>query len=238
MGTVSMETAVAQSLNTVAARVADEVGRDNVARTARRLGIKSKIQLEPSMALGAVEVSPLEMAQAYVPFSNGGMYASPYGIERIRARSGQVLYEHKLQAVEERALVVNNPARSHMNRMMRAVVRSGTGRRAAVPGYDIAGKTGTTSGYKDAWFVGFTGGFTTAVWVGKDNNKPMKKVTGGGAPAEIWRSFMTSALPRLAVRPIPEGPAALPMPGDPIGDLLHAANDLFEDPSLLEDAAV
>src|SRR3712207_6829650 len=103
MGTVSMETAVAQSLNTVAARVADEVGRDNVARTARRLGIKSKIQLEPSMALGAVEVSPLEMAQAYVPFSNGGMYAQPYGIERIRSRSGQVLYEHRVQSPEQRA---------------------------------------------------------------------------------------------------------------------------------------
>ena len=189
------------------------------------------------MALGAVEVSPLEMAQAYVPFSNGGLFANPYGIERIRSRSGQVLYEHRAETVEQRALVVNNPALSNMNRMMRAVVRSGTGTRAGVPGYDIAGKTGTTSDYKDAWFVGFTGGFTTAVWVGKDNNKPMKKVTGGGAPAEIWRSFMTSALPRLQVRPIPEGPMALPSPmQDAIGDLLQASNEFFEDPSLVEEA--
>src|SRR3712207_4028636 len=95
MGTVSMETAVAQSVNTVAAQIADEVGRDNVARTARRLGIRSPIQTGPSMALGAVEVSPLEMAQAYAPFSNGGVYAAPYGIERIRTRGGEVLYERK-----------------------------------------------------------------------------------------------------------------------------------------------
>ena len=227
LGQITLETAVAQSVNTVAARMADEVGRDNVARVARRLGIRSPIQTGPSMALGAVEVSPLEMAQAYAPFSNGGLYASPYGIERIRTRAGQVLYERRPEA---RSIVVNNPALSHMNRMMRRVVSGGTGTRAALPGYDLAGKTGTTSDYKDAWFVGYTGGFTTAVWVGKDDNRPMKKITGGSAPAEIWHDFMAAALPRLAVRPIPEGPQALPSPmfEDPIGDLLETANEFFE----------
>jgi penicillin-binding protein 1A len=126
--------------------------------------------------------------------------------------------------------VLSNPALSYTNRMLRAVVQRGTGTRAAVPGYDLAGKTGTTSDYKDAWFVGYTGGFTTAVWVGKDNNKPMGRVTGGSAPADIWRTFMTAALPRLAVRPIPEGPQALPTPmyEDPIGQLLETANEIFE----------
>jgi penicillin-binding protein 1A len=227
LGDISMETAVAQSVNTVAAKVADEVGRDNVARVARRMGIKSEIQTGPSMALGAVEVSPLEMAQAYAPLSNGGLYAAPYGIERIRTRGGEILYERRN---EGRAPVLSNPALSHMNRMLRAVVLRGTGTRAAVPGYDLAGKTGTTSDYKDAWFVGYTGGFTTAVWVGRDNNKPMKRVTGGSAPADIWRSFMTAALPRLAVRPIPEGPMAMPVPvyEDSIGQLLETANEFFE----------
>jgi penicillin-binding protein 1A len=114
-----------------------------------------------------------------------------------------------------------------MNRMLRRVVSSGTGTRANVEGYDLAGKTGTTSDYRDAWFVGYTGGFTAAVWVGKDDNKPMGKVTGGSAPAQIWRDFMGKALPRLQVKAIPDGPADLPFINDPIGDLL-AAGDLGE----------
>jgi penicillin-binding protein 1A len=111
--------------------------------------------------------------------------------------------------------------------MMREVLVSGTGTRAKIGGYDLAGKTGTTSDYRDAWFVGFTGGFTTAVWVGRDDNSPMKKVTGGGAPAEIWRDFMAAALPRLNVKPIP-GDAQVAV--DPIGDLLNGTTPEIETP--------
>jgi penicillin-binding protein 1A len=161
------------------------------------------------MALGAVEVSPLEMAQAYAPFANGGVYAKGYGIERIRTATGRVLYDRGVDR-GPRLGVISQPALSYMVSMMRGVVTSGTGTRANVAGYDLAGKTGTTSDYKDAWFVGYTGGFVTAVWVGKDDNKPMRRVTGGGAPAGIWRDYMTAALPRLKVQPIPGGelPAA------------------------------
>ena len=221
LGSMTLQTALAQSINTVAARLANEVGTGNVASTARRLGINSKIQLDPSMALGAVEVSPLEMSQAYAPFSNGGFLAKGYGIERIRTASGKVLYDHSVEKVS-RPAVIGSPALQYMNQMMRQVVSSGTGTRAKVPGYDIAGKTGTTSDYRDAWFVGYTGGFVTAVWTGKDDNTPMKRVTGGGAPAEIWRNFMTASLPRLKATQIPGGVIEPPpmLTEDPIGDLI------------------
>ncbi|OYW24670.1 MAG: hypothetical protein B7Z44_20210 [Caulobacter sp. 12-67-6] len=223
LGPISMQKAVEESINTVAARVADEVGRDNVARTAHRLGIQSRIGLDPSMALGAVEVSPLELAQAYAPFSNGGQLATAYGIERIRTPDGRVLYEHH---ADQRTAVIGNPPLTYMNQMLRQVVTSGTGTRARIPGYDLAGKSGTTSDYRDAWFVGYTGGFVTAVWVGKDDNSPMRRVTGGTVPAEVWRAFMVQALPRLQVRAIPNGPAAAPGAfSDPIGDLLTRAGD-------------
>ncbi len=104
--------------------------------------------------------------------------------------------------------------------MLRQVVASGTGAKAKIAGYDLAGKTGTTSDYRDAWFVGFTGGFVTAVWVGRDDNTPMKRVTGGGAPAEIWRGFMAPILPHIQAQAIPGG-APLPPP-DMIGNLIDS----------------
>ena len=226
LGEITIATALAQSVNTVAARLANEVGTSNVAATARRLGITSPIQLDPSMALGAVEVSPLEMAQAYAPFANGGVFAKGYGIERIRTATGRVLYDRGVDRAP-RAQVINQPALAYMVTMMRGVVAHGTGTRANVPGYDLAGKTGTTSDYRDAWFVGYTGGFVTAVWVGKDDNKPMKRVTGGNAPAGIWRDYMTAALPRLKVQPIPGG--VLPQTDEqgPIEQILEGVGNLF-----------
>ncbi len=235
LGPITLETALAQSVNTVAARLADEIGRDNVARVAHRLGILSEINLDPSMALGAVEVSPLEMAQAYAPFSNGGLQASAYGIERIRSADGRVLYQHK---ADNRASVIGNPPLSYMNRMLRQVVVSGTGGRARLPGYDVAGKTGTTSDYKDAWFVGYTGDFVTAVWVGKDDNTAMRRVTGGASPADLWHSFVANALSRVKVTAIPPGPNAPEGAySDPINDLLNGTAPATGPPSAKPDPA-
>ena len=232
LGPINLQTALAQSINTVAARLANEVGTQNVARTARRLGITSPIQTEPSMALGAVEVSPLEMAQAYAAFANGGYAVKAYGIERIRTASGRVLYDHSV-AKPDRPKVIEAQPLDYMNQMMRQVLIVGSGVGARISGYDLAGKTGTTSDYRDAWFVGYTGGFVTAVWVGKDNNTPMKAVTGGSFPAREWRAFMLSALPRLKVTTIPGGgpvPVA-PATSDAIGDLLMAPSNNPELPA-------
>jgi penicillin-binding protein 1A len=226
LGPINLQTALQESVNTVAARLANEVGTSNVAAAARRLGITSNIQLDPSMALGAVEVSPLEMAQAYAPFANGGFLARGYGIERIRTATGRVLYDHSVDRPPRQA-VIGQPALAYMNQMMRTVITQGTGTRANVSGYDVAGKTGTTSDYRDAWFVGYTGGFVTAVWVGKDDNRPMRRVTGGGAPAGVWKDFMTAALPRLKVQPIPGSIAPAPAGPDPIGDVIDGITDFF-----------
>jgi penicillin-binding protein 1A len=224
LGPITLQTALAESINTVAARLANELGVQNVANTAHRLGISSHIDLVPSMALGAVGVSPMEMAQAYAPFSNGGVTVHPFGISRIRTATGKVLYDHNVDAPKQTA-VIGSPALQYMNQMMRQVLVSGTGTRARVPGYDLAGKTGTTSDYRDAWFVGYTGGFVAAVWTGRDDNTSMKRVTGGGVPAAMWRAFMAQALPRLQVGPIPGG-AAPPAPeqaADSITSLLAGA---------------
>ncbi len=208
LGLIDLQYALAESVNTVAARLADDIGRDNVANTAHRLGVQSKINTDPAMALGTSEVTPLEMAQAYIPFSNGGIKAPVYGLVRIRTTTGKVIYQHH---DDTRVRVINNPPLQEMNFMLRQVLTRGTATGASIPGYDLAGKTGTTSDFRDAWFDGYTGGFVTVVWVGRDDNTEMNRVTGGQTPAAIWKTFMTSALKRIQVSPIPEGPAGAPL---------------------------
>ncbi|HEY2749830.1 PBP1A family penicillin-binding protein [Phenylobacterium sp.] len=211
MGQVTLEQALAHSINTVAARLADQVGRDNVAATAHRLGISSTLNTDPAMALGTNLVTPLEMAQAYGAFGNGGYRVAAYGIERIRTSGGQLLFQHRASSPVQ---AIQNPPLGEMQQMMRTVMKIGTGTHAMVPGYDLAGKTGTTSDYKDAWFCGYTGGLSTVVWVGRDNNTSMRGITGAMAPSEIWRGYMAQALKRLPNGPIPPGPPA-PLPVAP-----------------------
>ena len=211
LGQITLEQAVAQSVNTVAVRTADEVGRANVAATARRLGIASPVNTDPAMALGTTLVSPLELTQAYAAFSNGGVRVQAYGVERIRS-GGQVIYQKR---ASQPVQAIANPALSELNRMLRTVVSAGTGGRAAVPGYDLAGKTGTTSDYKDAWFCGYTGGFASCAWMGRDDARPMVRISGATAPAQMWRSFMSTALRRAPTQAIPPGPPP-PAPAPPV----------------------
>ncbi len=207
LGQITLATGLAKSVNTVAARLADDIGRPQVAQTAHRLGIVSAVNTDPAMALGTTLVTPLEMAQAYDAFANGGDRIQAYGVERIRAASGAVVYQHRAASPIP---AINNPPLEEMHQMMRGVLAFGTGTKAAVPGYDLAGKTGTTSDFKDAWFCGYTGNLTAVVWLGRDDGSAMRGITGGSAPAETWRSFMTVALRRLPVSAIPVGRAAPP----------------------------
>ena len=159
-----------------------------------------------------------------------------YGIERIRTTSGRVLYDHALDKTAKPKVIQGQPL-DYMNQMLRQVLLVGSGVGARVPGYDLAGKTGTTTDYRDAWFVGYTGGFTASVWVGKDNNTPMKAVTGGSFPARLWRTFMAGALPKLKVSTIPGGPPPPEPPSsDVIGALLGAPSSNPELPATAQPA--
>jgi penicillin-binding protein 1A len=133
----------------------------------------------------------LELVSAYAPFANGGLAATPYAVERVRtAHEGKPLYTRTKTAPSR---VVDTRYVAMMNAMMRETVTSGTARRADLPGWPVAGKTGTSQDFRDAWFVGFTSQLVTGVWLGNDDNTPTKRITGGGLPVEIWSQFMKAA---------------------------------------------
>ena len=199
-GPVTLEAAFAESINTVAAKLAQAVGPENVALTAERLGIMSPLGHDASIALGTSEVTPLELTAAFVPFANGGKAVQPYVVKRITTKDGQVLYEHGGDGLGQ---VVADRELGEMNQLFRSVVRYGTATKAQFGDFDIGGKTGTSQDYRDAWFVGFTPYMVTGVWMGNDDNSPTKKVTGGSLPTLVWRDVMESAHQGLI-------PAALP----------------------------
>ena len=184
-GEVTMEEALAQSLNTVSVRLLLRVGGPTVvAAMAHRLGIMGNLPNNDSLALGTAEVSLLEMTGAYATFFNGGLRMTPTGIESITA-DGRAVTLPRAAAQH----VLDPDIAAMMARMMAAVVSRGTGRAAALPGRTVAGKTGTTQDYHDAWFIGWTGGMILGVWLGNDDNKPMHDVTGGTLPARLFHDI-------------------------------------------------
>jgi len=198
-GTVSLKHAFAQSLNTVAVRLSEAVGRGKVIDMAHRLGIKAKMESVPSIALGVTDTTLLEMTNAYAHLAAEGRSVQPYGIVSIKDVHGKVFYQRK-PTQSSSQLSLNTVAVA--NDLLMAVVEQGTARGAAI-GRPAAGKTGTSQDFRDAWFIGYTPDLVTGVWVGNDNNKSMKKVTGGGIPAQIWRGFMQKALAGVAAHSLP-----------------------------------
>jgi len=200
MGEMSLEKALALSINTVAVQLSEGIGREKSVQTARRHGLTG-LQPYASLALGAQEMSLHDLTAAYVPFANWGYGITPRSIEAIYAYNGEVLYANPRQP---RTRVLATRPLSQINMMLATVVREGTGKSARMEGRDVAGKTGTTNDYRDAWFIGYTADFVTGVWVGNDDNSKMARVTGGTIPAKIWHDYMNGAL-----NDIP--PAALPV---------------------------
>ena len=194
-GSVSLRNAFAQSINTVAAQLADEVGIPAVIETAKRLGVQSELPAVPSLALGSAEVTLLEMTRAYAAVATGNLALEPYTVRSIQGATQQALFTRPGAAPRTEGL---GGSRAAMLDLLQAVVREGTGKAARLPNVPAAGKTGTTQEYRDAWFIGFTPDLIVGVWVGNDDNAPMNKVVGGDLPAEIWRDFLSRAAPLLA----------------------------------------
>ncbi len=190
-GPMPLAEGLARSINTIAVRLTDEVGPDRVIEAAHRMGIDAELKRNLSLALGTSEVSLYELTRAYVPFANGGYEVLPHVVTRIRSLDGRVLYDRQPQAVGR---IIDEVTLGAMNYMMQMTVTDGTARRASLPGgRPAAGKTGTTQDFRDAWFIGYTADLVTGVWIGNDDRKPMKKVTGGNLPALVWNDFMARA---------------------------------------------
>jgi penicillin-binding protein 1A len=198
-GEIPLIEAFADSSNSVAAQLTAQVGPAEVARAARRLGITSPLQEVSSLALGTSGVTPLELTGAYASFANGGNGVQPFGILRIKSRSGKLLYERKFSGP---GAVMSANTDAQMTRLMLEVTATGTGKAARLADRPTAGKTGTTQDFHDAWFVGFTADLVCGVWIGNDDYTPMVKATGGTLPAHIFHAFMSDAEQDLPARPL------------------------------------
>jgi 1A family penicillin-binding protein len=199
-GRVSLREAFAESLNSVAVRLSEAVGHERVIRIARELGLTEPIPDVPSLALGTSQHTLLALTRAYAAVVAGTRAVEPYVVTAIKGPSAP-LYRRVAPAAERPPW----PARDAMMRLLRAVMREGTGRRADY-GRPAVGKTGTTQDFRDAWFIGATADATVGVWVGNDDDSPMSGVTGGSLPATVWRRFMEEADRRKGGRGGDAGP--------------------------------
>ncbi len=188
-GPVTLRTAFADSINTVAVKLANAADQSTVVEAARRLGITTPLSTLPSVSLGVTEVRLIELTGAYAAIANGGYEARPYAILEVRDADGDKVYKRK----QNRERVVAQQQVEQLDELMRAVVSYGTGGNARLPNRVAAGKTGTSQEWRNAWFVGYTDKYVAGVWLGNDDNSPMNHVAGGGMPAKIWRDLMVRA---------------------------------------------
>jgi penicillin-binding protein 1A len=221
-GSLTLNDALTHSVNTIAAKLAQEVGLSAVVEAAKRSGIVSPLKAHASLALGTSEVTPLELTSAYATFAAGGIRAHPYYVTEVKDGTGHVLYRRK-DPVQER--VIASHIMRDLTAMLYSVVTSGTGGRAGIWTHEAAGKTGTTQDYHDAWFVGFTTDYVTAVWVGNDDASPMNNVTGGTLPSYIWRDVMKAAEAHLPARALDRSAPYMPVDEDMMASGIPAIDD-------------
>lgn len=194
-GEITLRTAFAYSKNTVAAKIGEEVGTSSIANMARRFGITTPINTQPSMVLGTSEARVIDMTRAFAEVAAKGRSLTPYGISKVTTIDGDVIYSAKPQKSIQ---LVEEWVAGGMTDLMQTAVATGTGRAADI-GRPVAGKTGTTTSNKDGWFLGFSSGLTTGVWMGRDNARAVGGLEGGRAPAQAWAAFMRIA---VAGRPV------------------------------------
>lgn len=185
-GKVTLSDAFRRSLNLAAIDLSSRIPHSKIINLAHKMGISTPIKNAPSMPLGSFEVKIIDMAVAYSAIANGGYANWPYSISEIYSKDGYKIYE---RTADEKSRIISAESIEKITAMMQKVVESGTGKKARLP-FFAAGKTGTSQDYRDAWFAGFSRGYTAVVWVGNDDNTPMKNIGGGTLPAEIWKKLM------------------------------------------------
>jgi len=219
IGAVTMRNAFAYSINTVAAKLGDELGFTTIADMAKRFGITTPVDTSPAMVLGTSDVRLIEMTRAFASVGNKGVAVTPFGITKVTA-NGVTIYAHEVD--RSRVLVAPYVA-SQMTDLLQTAVNTGTGRAAQI-GRPVAGKTGTTTLNKDGWFLGFSSGLTTGVWMGRDDARVVPGLQGGTAPARAFAAFMKSA---VAKRPVEAFDTGVTLPD---GDALLDEQSYFGEP--------
>lgn len=203
-GDVTLRTAFAYSINTVAAKLGQEIGFSTIADMARRFGITTPVDTHPAMVLGTADVRLIDMTRAFASVANKGVAVTPYGITKVTA-NGVTIYSHE---VDRSQVLVAPSVAAQMTDLLQTAVNTGTGRAAQI-GRPVAGKTGTTTSNKDGWFLGFSSGLTTGVWMGRDDARTVPGLQGGTAPARAFAAFMKVAVAR---RPVEQFETAVTLP--------------------------
>lgn len=199
-GPVRLRDALANSINTVAAKLTQEVGAKKVVEMAHRLGLGTELKPYPSIALGSDETTLFDMVRAYGAFARFGKRMDPYVIEKVENTRGEIIFSRKPYPA---STVLDERVASDMNEMLTRVVTHGSGRRARIGEWEIAGKTGTSQNWRDAWFIGYTNQLIAGVWLGNDENEPMSRITGGSLPAQVWHDAMEVLLEDYTPEPLP-----------------------------------